>query len=120
MECIYCGNHFEVNRKGSGGTNRKTCYDCLPEGLDKKQRTKRRWELNVEKARKQKKELGCSRCGYNKNSSALEWHHPEGVDKDVHPTNALKRSWDKYLEEISGCTLLCANCHREEHYPESL
>ena len=116
MICEFCERDFEVNRKGSGGTNRALCFECLPEGLDKSARTKIRYDLLVIKARTEKISLGCSLCGYNKNPSALEWHHPED-DKLAHPSNSLKRSWKVYKEEVSKCTLLCANCHRELHFP---
>ena len=54
MICEFCERDFEVNRKGSGGTNRALCFECLPEGLDKSARTKIRYELLVIKARTEK------------------------------------------------------------------
>lgn len=114
MKCEYCEKEFEVNRKGSGGTNRALCFECLPEGHDKNERTSIRRALLVKKAQAQKIERGCHYCGYNKCAAALEWHHPED-DKLAHPSDALKRSWEKYVEETYKCILLCANCHREVH-----
>ncbi|QEG09220.1 HNH endonuclease [Vibrio phage Phriendly] len=116
MICEFCNKHFEVNSKGSGGTNRAMCFDCMPEGLDKNARRKVRQDLLNTKARTEKLLLGCSECGYKKNPSALEWHHPED-DKLMHPSNALKGSWAKYKAETDKCILLCANCHREVHFP---
>ena len=118
MKCEYCEESFEVIRKGSGGTNRALCYICLPKGLNKKERSERRASLLVLKAREEKLSLGCASCGYNKNASALEWHHHLD-DKLTHPSNALKRGWKAYKMETETCVLLCANCHRELHYPES-
>ncbi len=58
---------------------------------------------------------GCSRCGYNKCISALEFHH-EGEEKDRCLTDMIKNcSKQKVLKEIEKCILLCANCHREVH-----
>jgi hypothetical protein len=116
--CPYCDSEFTVNRKGSGGTNRSACFSCMPEGLSREQRYRVLRTLNNARSRKCKKDLGCSVCGYAKNASALEWHHPTSV-KEAHPTDALKRGWQAYQNEIMGCVLLCANCHREVHFPES-
>lgn len=112
--CEYCETPFEVNKKGSGGTNRALCFNCLPEGHTKSERTKIRQGLLVKKAQEYKVSLGCSKCGYSTYGGALEWHH-ENDDKDMHPGNSIKRSWKAYKNEISKCILLCANCHREVH-----
>lgn len=115
MQCLACDRSFEPNRKGSGGVNRDFCFDCMPEGLTRRERNKKRQDLLTHLARLDKVALGCSTCGYNTNPSALEWHHPN-KDKEANPTNAIKRGWKAYLAEIDSCSLLCANCHREVHY----
>jgi hypothetical protein len=64
--------------------------------------------------------LGCFKCGYNKCSAALDFHHKNPNDKDkkigrdcwVHHTLAAQK-------ELSKCVLLCSNCHREEHWKQS-
>lgn len=71
--------------------------------------------------RKQKKRalefLGghCIRCGYNKCPDALEFHHTEPEHKDL-AIGSTNRAWDVIERELKKCILLCANCHREEHY----
>lgn len=114
MICEHCKSDFSVVKK-HGGNNRTFCYDCIPEGMEKVSRTRRHQDLRTERSHKLKLSLGCSRCGYNRCAQALEWHHPEG-DKKHDPSNAIKRSWEAYLKEIESCTLLCSNCHREEHF----
>lgn len=63
----------------------------------------------------------CARCGYNKNHSALNFHHIDPQTKkfqiDVRKCNNTKMS--VLIEEANKCELLCANCHMEEHHPES-
>lgn len=62
----------------------------------------------------------CSACGYDKNLAALEFNHLDpgtktfGIDmrKMSNTSEAL------LLAEVKKCVLLCANCHREHHYPE--
>lgn len=61
----------------------------------------------------------CSKCGYNKNIAALDFHHINPKQKET-PLNfgfLLKMKYDKCLQEIKKCIILCANCHREHHYP---
>lgn len=58
---------------------------------------------------------GCSRCGYDKCPTALDFHHPN-EDKETNVANLRRYSFDKAVKEAKKCILLCANCHREEHY----
>jgi hypothetical protein len=59
----------------------------------------------------------CSTCGYSRCIAALEVHHIDPTQKKFAiSVSGVPRSWDKVLEEIKKCKLLCANCHREEHF----
>jgi len=62
----------------------------------------------------------CEKCGYNKNLSALDFHHKEPGEKESQlDMRTLSNSSMKWiLEEFAKCEVLCANCHREEHNPE--
>lgn len=64
-----------------------------------------------------KEEAGgcCSKCGYNRCSAALEFHHPDPTVKESKIIGTTA-SLTKQREEASKCVLLCANCHREEHH----
>lgn len=55
----------------------------------------------------------CEFCGYNKCSSALEFHHKDPTQKDPLGLRAYKLS--RLYAEVDKCLLLCSNCHREEH-----
>lgn len=59
----------------------------------------------------------CSKCGYNKNLSALEFHHLSRKEKKMSWTEMRLASWDRTIIELKKCILLCANCHREEENP---
>lgn len=58
--------------------------------------------------------MSCSICGYNKCISALEFHHIDN-DKERNICDMVHRwcSKDSILVEMSKCSILCANCHRE-------
>lgn len=114
MKCLNCNKEFELSQKGSGGSNRIFCYECMPSNSNRKVRNKQRYDLLLNYSNKLKLERGCDKCGYNRCAAALEWHHPDGT-KEGNPSSLLHSSLEKYLEEIEKCNLLCANCHREEH-----
>jgi hypothetical protein len=57
----------------------------------------------------------CVKCGYNKNITALDFHHLNPKEKEITPSRLNGKSWEKLKKEIDKCILLCANCHREEH-----
>lgn len=115
MICEICDQLFTIDTKGSGGKNRLVCYNCCPKGLSKPKRQSLRLSLLASKASVYKLSRGCSRCGYNKCPTALEWHHICS-DKEHNPSEAIQKGWLIYLNETSKCILLCSNCHRELHY----
>jgi hypothetical protein len=57
----------------------------------------------------------CNLCGYNKCNAALELHHinPENKEISFGGIRANPVSWEKIVDELKKCVLLCANCHRE-------
>lgn len=63
----------------------------------------------------------CKVCKYDKNLSALDFHHrsPDGKNSQLDMRVLSNRSMKFILEEVKKCDLLCANCHREHHYPEN-
>ena len=57
-------------------------------------------------------------CGYKKNIQALEMHHINPDEKDFTFSNTKEyHNWEELSSEMKKCILLCANCHREVHYP---
>ena len=59
----------------------------------------------------------CSKCGYDKNFSALEFHHldPEIKSFGLDIRKCSNSYWDDLVEESKKCILVCANCHVEIH-----
>lgn len=91
----------------------------MPEGLTKLERAARKRSLMRYVAHQEKLQRGCDKCGYNSCAAALEWHHPND-DKNFNPSEKLGtgtlKDLKQYREETKDCNLLCANCHREEHF----
>ena len=59
---------------------------------------------------------GCVICGYNRCSSALEFHHLDRNTKNANVAHIVKCKTDIIMNEIAKCVILCANCHRELEY----
>lgn len=58
----------------------------------------------------------CELCGYDRDISALEFHHKDPRSKDFGlSARGLTRSWERVQKELDKCILVCANCHRELH-----
>lgn len=62
-----------------------------------------------------KSQLPCIKCG-EADIRCLDFHHRDPNEKDLAVGSMIKYSRKKILEEISKCDVLCANCHRKEHY----
>ena len=62
----------------------------------------------------------CEICSYNKNLSALCFHHIDPNEKETPLTirECSNNTWDSLVKEVLKCKLLCHNCHMEIHFPE--
>lgn len=62
----------------------------------------------------------CMKCGYAANIAALHFHHQSSETKEFKLDLRIlsNKRWDLILKEAQKCTLLCSNCHAEEHNPE--
>ncbi len=57
------------------------------------------------------KKGGCVKCGSMEN---LQFHHPDPKKKGKEIVRI--KNLKKLEEEIKGCVVLCAECHKEVHY----
>ena len=63
-----------------------------------------------------KGEFGCSICG-EKDFRCLDFHHKsDDKDKAVCKLVATGCRWQRVLDEIAKCIVICSNCHRKHHY----
>ena len=60
----------------------------------------------------------CEICGYDKNIAALEFHHKNPEEKDFTISNFIC-GWSDLQKDLDKCIMVCANCHREIHNPQS-
>jgi hypothetical protein len=94
---------FYKSSKGSS-----YCKSCIVKSLEERRKSTKQKAVDY---------LGgeCAKCGYNKCIAALDFHHINPKEKDKN-YSILKKNFDKLKPELDKCILLCANCHREEHY----
>lgn len=62
----------------------------------------------------------CTKCGYDKCYAAMDFHHMDPTQKDFNLRDMIRIKWNLVLLELDKCDLLCATCHREEHYDNIL
>lgn len=115
-QCKICGKEkdYDTEFAKNGKSTRVYCKEC------EASRAREKYYQTQEFLRSLKTK--CSRCGYDRNPSALDFHHPD-KNKDAEIAVLAKRylstkQKEKLLVEIEKCELLCANCHREEHHKE--
>jgi hypothetical protein len=64
-----------------------------------------------------KSQLRCARC-FETHPACLEFHHRDPQKKEIVVSKALVWGWsiERILKEIAKCEVLCANCHRKQHW----
>jgi hypothetical protein len=56
----------------------------------------------------------CSACGNQYPDVVYDFHHLDPSEKDFNIGQS--RNWPKIEKELAKCVMLCANCHRIEHF----
>lgn len=93
--------------------NQRWYYKNRRKEIDKKERRRaemRRWVHDYKAA-----ECECARCGEG-DPACLDFHHTG--EKELSVSNMVSYGYGKVAlrDEIERCVVLCANCHRKEHY----
>ena len=109
-----------------------TCKKCLGV-IRSKYAKENRGKINLRNTLKRKRILTkwleyfknkgqdkCSQCGYDECFWAIEFHHEDKKDFAIkrfyNQKVCTKDNINKLEKELKKCIVLCANCHREEHY----
>ncbi|ELY88017.1 homing endonuclease associated repeat-containing protein [Natrialba taiwanensis] len=68
----------------------------------------------------QKRAVGCNRCGET-DPACLDFHHTsDEKEATVAQLVSNNRSKERVRSEIERCCVLCSNCHRMEHYDQTM
>jgi len=114
----------EVFRLAQLANQKKSYKDNV---ANRKEQVRLRVEKNKEFVRNIKRQSKCARCSEN-HPACLDFHHKDPNEKDKgkrnqrHGKNGLHQAFDiswsieHIKREISKCEILCANCHRKEHW----
>ena len=114
-QCPICKEYFLPNN-----AMRKYCFNCIPNGLSSKERI-HHFDHLIKHKLVQYKGGKCEKCGYNKCEGALHFHHLNPEEKEFTISNinfGNEFDMEKLYQEVDKCSILCANCHAEEHYKE--
>ncbi len=116
---------LEFNKKGQG--LQPWCKECNKSRSKLYYAQNRENHLKVIKSRKNKvcKEHGnkikeiksnscCSLC-IEKESVCLDFHHMGKKDIVISKVIRAGYSWERILQEMQKCVILCSNCHRKVH-----
>jgi hypothetical protein len=115
--CKKCEKSFNVNDFPLAGVikgkiyRRHVCKKCLIAQRTKRKRMLSRWRKEI------KMQLKCEKCGIA-DYRVLDFHHNNNKRFDIANAAGGGFSKESTLTEIKKCNVLCANCHRIEHYKE--
>ena len=103
--CIVCGRTYQYHHAGTSSHSKTKCNSCT---------------VNVRRFTLKQKSVDykggkCEKCGYNRCTRALSFHHINAVEKDFTLSSKHCYAWKRIQAELDKCILLCANCHMEAH-----
>jgi len=126
-KCNDCGIEKELEKFSK---NQKICKSCQNIRYKKRYKGNRENFLKKNNERRAKfkgilfdikLELQCERCGES-HIAVLDFHHSNPKDKSFAISDFVgnqqpnEKNIQLLKEEIEKCEVLCANCHRKEHY----
>jgi len=112
-KCIICGGDLQNKQRMYCSSKCKIQSKSANNYKAQKQRAlNRKIELISMKGGK------CESCGYNKNISALCFHHENEKEFKLDARSLANNKFYNLKEEAKTCKLLCHNCHCELHYPD--
>jgi len=103
-----CGTCGETDPSAFYGHKKRVCGVC---------HSKYTLAKGQEKREKAIEYLGgkCVSCGFDKFKCSLDIHHLDPSKKDESFASHRGWSWERLLNELKGCKLLCKNCHTALH-----
>lgn len=84
----------------------------LPHAKAARNESRREWTAREKQKSVDYKGGKCVVCGYSACISAMDFHHPDPLQKE-----GVKAHWtfERNKAELDKCVLVCSRCHREIH-----
>lgn len=117
--CTKCGRKLPINqfnfRNKAKGTRRSECKECHTAYMRQKYQEKK------DEIQELKSQYSCAKCGDTR-GYVLDFHHIDPTEKEDSIARMISNNYElnKVYDEIKKCVVLCANCHREFHYLQSI
>ena len=115
-KCNTCGevkplSEFSTQKQCKDG-HTSDCKDCRATRQQQIRRTSKVRAIEYKGGK-------CENCGGVFHYAAFDFHHVNPEEKEINPSAMRHWSWDRQKAELDKCVLLCANCHRIEHYGDN-
>lgn len=91
--------------------NTYRCRKCRVDAVQKRRRKVKKMAIEYKGSK-------CAKCGLKDDCPDIyDFHHRDSNEKDFNLGHkGYCRAWEKVKTELDKCDMLCANCHRREHY----
>jgi hypothetical protein len=112
---VYCSSNC---RKQAGIDSERSVHGQAEQDSRRKELVKQRvvvWRQRTKLRAMQYKGGCCYVCGYRRSVRAMCFHHLDPSTKTYRIASGNTIAWDRLIEELDKCVLLCANCHAEVH-----
>lgn len=93
-------------------------------GDHRREQVRNRRRKLKQRYRDYKESLSCEECGHSgkDNAWSLDFDHINPDEKVVAVSHLVTSGygWERIMEEIEKCRVVCANCHRKKGYQEHM
>jgi len=117
--CTKCGRELPIDqfnfRNKAKGTRRSECKECHTAYM------KQKYQEKKNEIQELKSQYACAKCGDTR-GYVLDFHHIDPTEKEDSIARMISNNYElnRVYDEIKKCVVLCANCHREFHYLQSI
>jgi hypothetical protein len=109
---IVCANCHRIRTQAA-----KSQWDVAPFGTGRYIDRKRGYWRAQAALLNERRDVPCMDCGNRFPSYAMEFDHRDAMTKRGAITQMIGRAgWQKILDEVAKCDIVCTNCHRHRTY----